>query len=156
MPTPAQRPLHPWLRAFILIAFFPTVFHLALWQWPALKHDESWFGRVFYWYALVEHLALRFPKLSAALVLGALLGGRRLYQKWILYKSDKFTRRVTGLNDELADLTFPQHDYDVLPFLLAERHGLTFVGLTPTRRRLPPWGTAFKPVYLSELLAHLQ
>ena len=33
---------------------------------------------------------------------------------------------------------------------MVNRGGRTFVGLTPTRRVLPPWGLSWRPVYISQ------
>ena len=71
-------------------------------------------------------------------------------RRWVTFWNARFTAKVTGIDDDLKGLRFPLRDFNPIPFILKAAHGNTFVGLTPKRRILPPWGVSWRPVYLAE------
>jgi len=111
----------------------------------ALLHGSA-LGRYAHAFARIEAEAMLHPRLAVALVVVAIAGFFTLYRRWVLFWNARFTKKVTGIDDDLKGLRFPLRDFNPIDYFVS---GQTFVGLTPKARVLPPWGVSWKPVYLS-------
>jgi hypothetical protein len=155
MPTPQPVPLPA--RILLLLCALGVFLHLAVAEFPGILtgHGDgafvrgTGFGKILFAWAKLEVFARAWPLLAAIGAVVFLVVFYRLYRRWHLFQVGKLTARLTGLNDDHHGLRFPVATYNPLPYLIHQRPGVTFVGLTPVRRRFLPWGTSLEPVYLS-------
>jgi hypothetical protein len=92
---------------------------------------------------------MRFPEAALSVVVGGLVLIFALYRWWVVFWNRRFTKRTTGIADELEGLRIPTRSFPVLKYLV-NRRGQSFVGLRPRRRVFPPSDLSWKPVYLSQ------
>ena len=106
-------------------------------------------GRYIETLAMFDRLATRYPEAALSALAGGLLLLFLLYRGWVVFRNKRFTAKTTGMADELEGRRFPTRSFLAMKYMV-NRGGRTFVGLTPSRRVLPPWGLSWRPVYLSQ------
>lgn len=158
LPQPQPAPVPLPARIGLLLCAVGVLFHFVVVRIPGTLTGPghgafvrgTGLGRVLLTYARLEAFAVAYPMATALLAVVFLGLFFWLYRGWHGYRAKRITARLTGLDDDLNGLSFPLKAFDPLPHLFHRRPGMTFVGMTPVPRRLPPWGVRFKPVYLSE------
>ncbi|MGO9830215.1 MAG: type IV secretory system conjugative DNA transfer family protein [Myxococcaceae bacterium] len=147
--TPASRLVPRFLLLLAVVAFFSHVtlsYQLQLARGPLRGRPV---GRFLETFAVLDRLAMRYPEVALSAAASALFLLFILYRGWVVLRNKRFTAKATGMADELEGRRFPTHTFLALEYMV-NRGGRTFVGLTPRRRVLPPWGLSWRPVYLSQ------
>ena len=152
------KPIPLVFRIALLVLALVAASHFLIEQYPGLVFghgrgaalEHSRLGNYARAFAFLETAALLHRRLAIAaiVVVGAVSFGA--YRRWVVFRNRRFTEKVTGIEDDLKGLRFPLRDFNPIPFILKAPQGNTFVGLTPKRRILPPWGVSWRPVYLAE------
>jgi hypothetical protein len=145
-------------RFALLVLALVAASHLLIEQYPGLvlghgrgaAFEHSRLGDYARAFAFLETAALLHRRFAMAALVAGGVASLGAYRRWVVFRSRRFTERVTGIEDDLKGLRFPLRDFDPIPFILKAPKGHTFVGLTPKGRILPPWGVSWRPVYLPE------
>ena len=151
----APKPSHFLPRLLALVVLYVFVMHMTLraqLRWVRAEFRGRPFGNYVEAFAAVDRLAMRYPEAAVSILVGGLLLVFILYRSWVVFRNKSFTVKTSGMASELEAMRFPARSVDIAGYVFDDkgRAGRTFVGLTPRRRLFPPWGTAWRPVYLSQ------
>lgn len=152
-----QQPLSLTCRILILAVALLVASHLLIVEFPGLVlgHGHgtalhgSALGRYAHAFAGLETAAMLGPRLAMTAVGLAFIAFFSLYRRWVIFRNARFTEKITGIEDDLKGLRFPLRDFNPIDYFFKGPKGHTFVGLSPKKRIVPPWGISWEPVYLS-------
>jgi hypothetical protein len=151
------QPIPLVFRCALLVLALVAASHFLIEQYPGLvfghgrgaSFGHSRLGDYARAFAFLETAVLLHRRLAMAALIAVGVASLGAYRRWVVFRNRRFTEKITGIEYDLKGLRFPLRDFNPIPFIVKSPVGNTFVGLTPKRRILPPWGVSWRPVYLS-------